>query len=110
MQQDKRKVFLSIIVGFLSLNGLLFSTAQATDVENARDLLAENPPTTICYIITPPVYRDKDYKALREEYHQVEMLYRDKKINEETYNIRINKINAQMHKLEQEYKDRDNKE
>lgn len=100
----KTKASLSLIIGFLSFNGLLFYKAQANDAQNANNLIAERSSLSTCYTPMPHPYIDPEDKELKNEINKLDALYKQGKINKETYNIRINKIKAQTNKLEDEYK------
>ncbi|MEW5820836.1 MAG: hypothetical protein AB1782_11655 [Cyanobacteriota bacterium] len=93
---------LLLIPALLSLV-TISSPSKATDVKDTNYQLAEEPaPQVMCYEAAAPVIKPDNVNDLNKQLQKVETLYKNNKIDKDTYQIRKNDLTKKINTLQAE--------
>lgn len=103
----KFKLVLAIFLGLLTLGGLISSKVLSNkpDKDSGIDDIRKEKPIT-CYMTVRPkpieLIKPPGLDDLIETKEQVQKLYDENKINKETYDLRMKKIEEQQNNIDSE--------
>lgn len=93
----------SLLLGLVAFSGFVTSKTVAYEVSEPEDFNHGPPAGVSCYMTGKPITKKSpQVQELESAKSQLESLYKEKMINEETYKTRMEKINAQLKQLEEE--------
>lgn len=100
MYKRKIKILLSITIGLLSMAGIMFANSQKLFADKKQEPDKPDVIQPACYYVAYPIHNEPLNPQLIQEQEAIETLYKQGKINKQTYDSRMEKINAQLKQLE----------
>lgn len=102
MINNKAKIIISLLLGIVTLGGILSYKTMAKG-QISRDSVSPDSPTAgvSCYMTGRPKNKEMlQVQDLESAKLQLESLYKENKINKETYDSRMENITAQLKKIQ----------